>query len=66
MSEPKTTLRHLHGNVYEDVTGGLEPLFEFVTDRGEVQFWHQSGYGYLPASRVEVLPADGVGEVDRG
>lgn len=59
MAEQKTKLRHLHSNIYEDVTGGMEPLFARTVERGGVEFGHQSGYGYLPESRVEVV-ADGV------
>jgi hypothetical protein len=55
MSEPKTILRRLRDNVYEDVAGGLEPLFERSMERGESQYNHQSGYGYLHESRVALV-----------
>jgi hypothetical protein len=55
VSEHITRLCHLHSNVYEDMDESSEPLFtRSVGERGEVQFWHQTGYGYLPESRVEI------------
>lgn len=58
MAEKKTTLRPTATrDVYEDVKGGSEPLFVRSVEHGEVQFGHQSGYGYLPESRVVI---DGV------
>lgn len=61
MTEIKAVLRPLRDaagrmvpHIYESVYGGLEPLFVRSVERGEVQFGHQSGYGYLPESQVEV------------
>lgn len=61
MSEIKAVLRPLRDStgrvvphIYESIHGGYEPLFLRSVERGEVQFGHQSGYGYLPESQVEV------------
>lgn len=61
MNEIKAVLRPLRDasgrlvpHIYESIHGGLEPLFRRSVERGEVQFGHQSGYGYLPANKVEV------------
>lgn len=58
MAEHITRLRHLHANVYEDLDEPSEPLFTRFVKRGEVQFWHQTGYGYLPESRTEIVSDD--------
>jgi hypothetical protein len=51
----KTVLREIAPGVYEDVNGGFEPLFSLSIEKGEKQYWHQSGYGYLSESRVEII-----------
>lgn len=59
VAEHITRLRHLHTNVYEDMDEPSEPIFARFVESGEVQFWHQSFYGFLPESRVEIV-TDGV------
>jgi len=41
-------------SLYESIDGGFEPIWTRSVERGEVQFWHESGYGYLPESHVEI------------
>lgn len=50
-----TTLRHLRDNVYIDVAGGREPYFIQSVWDGKVAYFHESGYGYLPANRVVIV-----------
>jgi hypothetical protein len=48
-----TTVR----GIFEEVDGGVEPVWSRSADfDGEVRYWHQSGYGSLPESRIIVVP----------
>lgn len=52
-----TQLRQTGPHTFEDVAGGREPGFLRCRDGGEIQYWHETGYGYLPEDRVEIVPA---------
>ena len=42
-------------NTFEEIRGGAESIYAKRMSHGEVQYWHQSFYGYLPASRVSIV-----------
>jgi hypothetical protein len=41
--------------IFENLQGGLEPIYSKNIERGEIQYWHQSGYGYLTAKSVKIV-----------
>lgn len=41
--------------MFEDIAGGREPSFQRYIENGEVRYLHETGYGYLPASRVQIV-----------